>query len=154
MQKILLFLLATCALAGCNSVYVKPNTLNTDEVFYVDAGGSLMQQGTKEALVKRGYKTTVGHKRASISSTYITAEGAESKISETAIGKARYIVYVAESTSKFRPIWCALNGFWWLRFNISIADNNTGEELLHWTGRGCANSSLRLLNNILDKMEQ
>ena len=37
---------------------------------------------------------------------------------------------------------------------MSIADNATGEELLHWTGRGCANSTVRKLNKILDELEQ
>ena len=37
---------------------------------------------------------------------------------------------------------------------MSIADNVTGQELLGWSGRGCANSSVRKLNKILDKMEQ
>ena len=154
MRNLVCLLCELVVLTACNSVYMKPSTLDTDEVFYVDAGGSLMQQGVKEIMEKRGYNLTVGHKRASVSTTYITAEGTESKISETGIGKARYIVYIAESTNKFSPAWCALNGFWWTRFNVSIADNVTGQELLHWTGRGCANSSVRLLNKILDDMEK
>lgn len=154
MRNLLYLCCGAIMLTACNSVYMKPNTLDTSEVFYVDAGGSLIQQGAKEAMEKRGYNLTVGHKKASVSTTYITAEGTESKISEAQIGKARYIVYIAESSNKFRPVWCSLNGFWWTRFNVSIADNVTGQELLHWTGRGCANSSIRLLNRILDDMEK
>lgn len=154
MFRIALICMCVLSLIGCNHIYVKPNTLDPKEIFYVDSGGSQMQLGAKELMEKRGYNLTVGHKRASVSTTYITAEGAESKISEAAIGKARYIVYIAESVNKFRPVWCSLNGFWWLRFNISIADNETGQELLHWSGRGCANSSLRLLDKVLDELEK
>ena len=141
-------------LTACNHVHMKPGTLDKNDVFYVDSGGGLMQLGTKQLMAERGYNLTVGHKRASVSSTYITAEGADSRISASEVGKAKYIVFVSESASKFRPIWCSLNGFWWLRFNISIADNATGQELLHWTGRGCANSSVRKLDRILDKLEK
>lgn len=112
-----------------------------------------MQLGTKEHMEERGYKLTVGHKRASMKTTYITSESVDSIISNADIGKARYIVDISETTNKFRPFWCSLNGFWWTRFNMSIADNVTGQELLHWTGRGCVNSSVRKLDKILDKLE-
>ena len=52
------------------------------------------------------------------------------------------------------PIWCIFNGFWWWHFNVSIADNKTGEELLNWSGRGCRNSSIRKLNRYLEKLEK
>ena len=45
------------------------------------------------------------------------------------------------------------NGFWWWNFNLSITNKNTGTEILSWRGRGCANSSLRKLNDILDELE-
>lgn len=150
----LLIGLVLLGLTACNHVHMKPGTLDKNDVFYVDSGGGLMQLGTKQLMEERGYNLTVGHKRASVSSTYITAESADSRISASEVGKAKYIVFVSESVSKFRPIWCSLNGFWWLRFNVSIADNATGQELLHWTGRGCANSSLRRLDRILDKLEK
>lgn len=153
MDRFKLFFITIIILTGCNSVYLKPNTLDTSQVFYVDSGGHLMQLGTKEHMEERGYKLTVGHKRSSLSTTYITAEGTESKISESDIGKARYIMFISESVNKFRPVWCSLNGFWWTRFNLSIADNTTGQELLHWSGRGCVNSSIRKLDKILDKLE-
>ena len=154
MNKLCTSLVTIILLSGCNSVYMKPKTLDKNAVFYVDAGGFLMQQGVKETMERRGYNLTVGHKKASASTTYITAEGTESKISEAAIGTAKYVVHIAESTNKFYPVWCSLNGFWWTRFNISIADNITGQELLHWTGRGCTNSSVRLFDKILDDMEK
>lgn len=154
MFRNLMLLMMVGILGACNHVHMKPGTLDKNEVFYVDSGGNLMQLGAKQLMEKRGYYLTVGHKKSSVSSTYITAEGTDSKISESEIGKAKYIVFISESVNKFRPIWCSLNGFWWLRFNISIADNTTGEEVLHWTGRGCANSSLRKLDKILDRLEK
>ena len=154
MFRNLMLLMMVGILGACNHVHMKPGTLDKNEVFYVDSGGNLMQLGTKQLMADRGYNITVGHKKSSVSSTYITAEGTDSKISESEIGKAKYIVFISESVNKFRPIWCSLNGFWWLRFNISIADNTTGEEVLHWTGRGCANSSLRKLDKILDRLEK
>ena len=153
MNKVTAFLLSAISLSACNSVYMKPTTLDASQVFYVDSGGHLMQLGTKEHMEERGYKLTVGHKRASIKTTYITSESVDSIISNADIGTARYIVDISETTNKFRPFWCSLNGFWWTRFNMSIADNVTGQELLHWTGRGCVNSSVRKLDKILDKLE-
>ena len=154
MSKMFNFVVVAISLSACNSVYVKPNTLDPNEVFFVDAGGGLIRQGAKQAMERRGYNLTVGYKRAGVSTTYITSEGKASKMSEVSSDKARYIVYISESSSKFRPIWCSLNGFWWTRFNLSIADNITGQELLHWTGRGCTNSSIRLLERILDDLEK
>ena len=151
-KYILVFLLGI--LTACNHVHMKPGTLDKNEVFYVDSGGGLTQLGMKQLMEERGYNLTVGHKRTSVKTSYITAEGAESIISESDVGKAKYLVFISESVNKFRPVWCSLNGFWWLRFNVSITDNATGQELLHWTGRGCANSTLRKLDRILDKLEK
>ena len=61
---------------------------------------------------------------------------------------------VSERAEKFRPVWCVLNGFWWWNFNLSVVNQQTGEEILAWTGRGCANSTLRKLDRILDKLEK
>ena len=61
MRNLVCLLCGLVVLTACNSVYMKPSTLDTDEVFYVDAGGSLMQQGVKEIMEKRGYNLTVGH---------------------------------------------------------------------------------------------
>ena len=67
--------------------------------------------------------------------------------------KAKYVVYVKERKEFLRPIWCMFNGFWWWNFSVSITDRANGEEILSWRGRGCANSSLRKLNDILDELE-
>ncbi|MBR1380770.1 MAG: hypothetical protein IJ560_04280 [Alphaproteobacteria bacterium] len=141
------------AMAACNSVNIKTHSLDTTQTFYVDRGGYQMQHEIKNVLESRGYSVTVGHKRQTTNTTYIVSENPQSVISTSDIGKSRYIVQISEGTTRFMPVWCALNGFWWWRFNVSISDNVTGQELLGWAGRGCANSSLQKLNDILDKME-
>lgn len=153
LHKLFSLLLIT-NLTACNYIHMETNSLDKSDVFYVDSGGNLMQFGTKQILQERGYKTTTGHKRTNISNAYISQDGTKTKISHSEIGTARYILSTSETAEKFRPIWCSLNGFWWSRFNISITDNTTGHEILHWTGRGCINSSIRLFEKILDNMEQ
>ena len=153
MMKFIFSIFALLSVCACNSVYMQPNSLDKNEVFFADSGGELMRLKTKEYMTNQGYNLTIGHFRASISTTYITAEGTESIISNTDIAKARYIVLIKETKNKLRPIWCSLNGFWWSDFNMSIADNVTGKELLHWSGHGCINSSVKKLEQILDKME-
>ena len=154
MKNFIKLFLLIIALSACNSVHMHPNTLDATQVLYVDAGGRIMTQKFKERMEQRGYKLTVGHKRASIKTTYITSDGAESIISEADIGRARYLVFMQETKNKFRPVWCSLNGFWWTDFMVSISDNTTGHELLHWNGRGCVNSSVRKLDRILDALEK
>ena len=153
MGKIFLYLSVLFSVSACNTIYVRPNSLDKNEIIYADAGGDLMRLKTKEIMEDMGYKLTIGHHKATISTTYITAEGTESVLAATDLSKARYIVFMKESNPKFRPIWCSLNGFWWSKFNLSISDNETGQELLHWTGRGCVNSSVRKLKKILNQME-
>ena len=153
MTKVLLSIVLLLSVSACNSIYVKPNSLDKNEIVYADAGGDLMRLKTKEIMEDMGYKLTIGHHKATISTTYITAEGDESVLAATDLSKARYIVFMKEKNPKFRPVWCSLNGFWWSKFNLSISDNETGQELLHWTGRGCVNSSVRKLKKILNQME-
>ena len=154
MKPISIIAILSCAvLAGCNSMYVKPNTLDKSEVVYVERGGFQLQYAIKEHLEKRGYKITVGEKRSTIKSTYIKSNEDESILSLSDTGKARYVIQITERTPFFNPVWCIFNGFWWWNFNVSIADNKTGEELMGWSGRGCANSSLRKLDRALDELE-
>jgi hypothetical protein len=152
MRNFLFLVCGLVALGGCNSVYVKPNTLDVNQVFYADRGGYSMRRSVKESMESRGYKVVVGK----ATSNENMNDGASSIDVDKNIvpNNARYIVKVSERSETFRPVWCALNGFWWGNFNISIADQETGAELLTWRGRGCANSSVRLLNKILDDMEK
>lgn len=152
MRNFLFLVCGLVALGGCNSVYMKPNTLDVNQVFYADRGGYSMRRSVKETMESRGYKVVVGK----ATSNENMNDGASSIDVDKNIvpNNARYIVKVSERSETFRPVWCALNGFWWWNFNISIADQETGDELLTWRGRGCANSSVRLLNRILDDMEK
>lgn len=152
MRNFLFLVFGLAALGGCNSVYVKPNTLDVNQVFYADRGGYSMRRSVKETMESRGYKVVVGK----ATSNENMNDGASSIDVDKNIvpNNAHYIVKVSERSEKFRPVWCALNGFWWWNFNISIADQDTGDELLTWRGRGCANSSVRLLNRLLDDMEK
>lgn len=138
-MRLIVFIVLCLSLTGCNSVYIKPGTMDTSKVFYAPRGGYSMQRSIKQTMEERGYKVNVG-----IPKTEKTVDVPL---------KARYAVYVKERKEFLRPIWCIFNGFWWWNFNTSITDRTTGEEILTWRGRGCANSSLRKLNDILDELE-
>ena len=119
---------------------------------YADRGGYAMERSIKEALENRGYNVNVGKLRA------LHKRGGDdigfSITSSELPFDIRYIVRVDERREKFNPFWCPFNGFWWWNFNVSIADQKTGSEILSWRGRGCANSSVRKLNSILDELEK
>lgn len=144
-----IFLLTLFCLSACNSVYLKPDTLEKDSVIYADRGGYNMKRSIKQKLENRGYTVLVG-KASSINDF-----GEDDIQLDTSYvpENAKYIVKVKEKTERLAPIWCVFNGFWWWSFNVSIADQNTGEEIMSWRGRGCQNSSLRKLDDILDKLE-
>ena len=141
------FLTAFCILSvsACNSVYIKPNTLDTNALIYAQRGGFSMQRSLKEELDKRGYKTTVGILKS--------ANSADNKEFMQIPNKARYAIRVKERKEILRPLWCVFNGFWWWNFELSISDRKNGLEILSWRGRGCANSSIDKLNQILDELE-
>ena len=111
-----------------------------------------MRRSVKQTMEERGYKIIVGkaHTTKEWTDTDVDAE-LDTTLVPTS---AKYVVRVKERREIFRPLWCALNGFWWWNFNISIADQVSGEEILSWRGRGCANSSIRKLNHVLDLIEQ
>lgn len=142
----LIFILFGLILASCNSVYVKPHTLDTNAMIYAPRGGYSMQRSIKETMEKRGYDVSTG-KLIRVSEI----SGGEVYAIPTG---AKYAVNVKERTEILRPIWCAFNGFWWWSFNVSIIDRTNNNEILSWRGRGCANSSLRKLNDIFDKLEK
>ena len=136
-------------LPACNAVNVKPNTLDKSQTIYAaDRGGYTMKFAAKQALGERGYKIVVGKAKNTIGGDEFIDLVANDTLN------ARYILKVNEQAPRFSPVICAFNGFWWWRFNVSIADQKTGEELLAWTGRGCANGNLRRLNRIMDELEK
>ncbi|MBQ0013490.1 MAG: hypothetical protein KBS86_02910 [Proteobacteria bacterium] len=144
-KKLFVCIVPLC-MCACNSVYVKKNSLAPSELFYVDRGGDQLQHEIKNALEERGYHITIGRKKSTTRTTYISAD-------TNSESKARYIITINEKEPTLKPIWCVFNGFWWWRFNLSIADNETGQEILAWRGRMCANSAIRKLNRLLDDME-
>ena len=145
-------LLPVLFLTACNSVYVKPNSLDKSAVVYTQRGGYTMKRSIKEALEERGYTVVVGNLK---SGTYMDGEEFETDIEKNEIpANVRYIVKTSERREKFNPFWCPLNGFWWWNFNVSISDQKTGEEIMTWRGRGCAHSSIEKLNDILDELEK
>ena len=150
-----LILLAALLLSACNYMHVKPGTMEKDQIVYARRGGFSMERAIKESLEDRGYDVTVGTLRASgsINSDGEIAENINMN-SVRIPSNVRYAIIVDERRERFVPYWCLFNGFWWWNFNVSIADQKTGEELLSWAGRGCANSSLRKLNDALDELER
>ena len=103
-----------------------------------------MTRGIKEKLEEHGFTVNVGN---------LKNESSIDVDKFTVPKNTRYVVRVSEQTETFIPYWCIFNGFWWWRFNVSIADQKTGEEILSWRGRGCQNSSLRKLDRFLDELE-
>ena len=150
-MKFLSMILTLILLAACNSVYFQPNSIEPTQVFYADRGGYGMRKSIKQKMDERGYNVIVG---TAVSSRDATTNAESIEIDSAVVpDNARYIVKVSERREKFNPFWCPFNGFWWWNFNISIADQKTGTELLAWRGRACQNSALRMLDDILDEME-
>ena len=141
-------IVALClSLTACNSVYLKPGTLDKSQLVYTPRGGATMQRSLKEILETRGYKIYVGQLKSVV-------ERNKSDLERYSQSKnIRYSVIIDEKDAILRPIWCIFNGFWWWRFSLAISDRQTGTEILSWRGRGCANSSLDKLNDILDELE-
>lgn len=144
------FLTAFCILlvSACNSVYMKPATMEPKTIVHVDPAGTGVERSIKEVLEKRGYDVRIGKQRKIGNSNLTSSDVVELP------AKTRYIVRAGYSNESFMPVWCAFNGFWWWRFSLSITDQKDGKEILSWRGRGCQNSSLRKLDDILDKLEK
>ncbi|MDE6481729.1 MAG: hypothetical protein K2L25_02825 [Alphaproteobacteria bacterium] len=152
MRNTIFLTAATILLAGCNSIHVSPGTMTPAETVYADRGGYTMRRSIKIELERRGYNVVVGK---AISNRDWSDGGSDLEIETSRVpNQARYYIKVKERDEKFRPIWCVFNGIWWWNFNVSIADQSTGKELMTWRGRGCADSSMRLLRRTLDKMER
>ena len=143
MFRTIIILSVILPLAACNSVYVKPNSYDTSKQIFVPRGGFSMQRSIKLAMQNRDYKIYNG-RLTRISKSSESYEFPSS---------VQYSVRVDERSEIFRPIWCMFNGFWWWNFNVSIVEQKTGTEILSWRGRGCQNSSLRKLDELLETME-
>ena len=135
------------ALAGCNSVNIKPGTLDKSETIFADRGGYSMKHALKQELEERGHKVIVGKFVDGASNEEFSWEKSDPM-------GARYVVRVQERAPRFSPLICLFNGWRWWVFNVSIADQKTGEELLAWTGRGCASANVRRLRRLMDEVEK
>ena len=147
-MRVFVFFLSVLMLTGCNSIYMKPHTLDTNAVIYAPRGGYSMQRSIKQTMEERGYKIHVGTLKTEKQSDDLDMQTYEIP------NNAKYVVYVKERKEFLRPIWCVFNGFWWWNFNASITEKKTGNEIMSWRGRGCQNSSIRKLNAILDELEK
>ena len=67
-------ILSLLGLAACNSVYVKPNSLNPDQKIFVPRGGYSMKRSVKLALQNRNYNVHVGRLTKSSESSDIDFE--------------------------------------------------------------------------------
>lgn len=151
MFRNLMLLMMVGILGACNHVHMKPGTLDKTHDIYTTRGGNNMRQATKERMEQRGYNIKIGKVKST--NNIIETDIADYERFEIP-ANAEYLLTISEREEKFRPIWCALNGFWWWNFNVSIVNQQSGEEILTWRGRGCANSSLRKLDKILDRLEK
>ncbi|MCL2737791.1 MAG: hypothetical protein FWE17_02935, partial [Alphaproteobacteria bacterium] len=137
-----LVMLPIIFLSACNHMHVKPGTMTPDSTVFAVRGGYSMRMHAKERLEMRGYAVKVGRLR-----DFTDGDDME-RHTDVIPNNAKYTVIIRERPERFRPLYCFFNGFWWWNFNVSIAEQATGEELLVWAGRGCANSSLRRLDRV------
>ncbi len=134
-------------LSACNSVYLTPRSLDKNALIYTPRGGFTIQRSIKQVMDERGYKTHSGKLKV------VVERNKHDEEIYTSSKYVRYAVRMDERKEILRPIWCMFNGFWWWNFEISISDRKIGKEIMTWRGRGCQNSSLRKLNEILDELE-
>lgn len=116
-------------------------------MIYTPRGGFTIQRSIKQVMDERGYKTHSGKLKVVIEKNIKDDE------IYTSSKNVRYSVRMQERKEILRPLWCMFNGFWWWNFEISISDRKIGKEIMSWRGRGCQNSSLRKLNDILNELE-
>ena len=144
-MRLLLLFLFVFGLTGCNSIYLKPGTLDKSQMVYAPRAGFSMARSIKQIMEERGYDVSTGK--------LIRVSEISGKETYQIPKNAKYAINVDERNELLRPIWCIFNGFWWWNFNVSIINRANNDEILSWRGRGCQNSSLRKLNAVLDKLE-
>ena len=159
MKNLFLSILSAATLGACNFVNLKPDSMDKSETIFALYGGYQMRHAVKQELENRGWDVTVGRKRGAVSmggSEYESAGFANMDPMD-----ARYIIQVREITPgrgvtifQLDPFICVFNGFHWWIFNVSIADQETGEELLSWSGRGCMNGNIRRFNRYMNRLEK
>lgn len=147
-------------LGACNTIDMKPHSLDSTKKVYVDTNGETMRYYLKDEMEKRGYQVTVGHKHTVQNTTANFSGDKEGHILTSDIGNARYVATVNEyDVGQYMNILgrfpvCVFNGWKWVDFNVSIADNETGEEILYWSGMGCKETVKSNLIDVLDKLQK
>ena len=144
-MRLLFLIVFVMGLTGCNSIYLKPETLDKSQMVYAPRAGFSMARSIKQIMEERGYDVSTGK--------LIRVSEISGKETYQIPKNAKYAINVDERNELLRPIWCIFNGFWWWNFNVSIINRANNDEILSWRGRGCQNSSLRKLNAVLDKLE-
>nr|MBQ0090988.1 hypothetical protein [Candidatus Enterousia merdequi] len=107
----------------------------------------------------RGYNVTVG-KKTQVNKVDYAFNEANAAVSTTSTDGARYVATINEYPnteymivlSRF-PL-CMFNGWSWWDFSLSIADNQTGKEILNWSGMGCKGTVKSDLKRLLDELEK
>lgn len=151
-------LVALASLAACSSVAIRPHSLDKTQKIYVDTNGERMRMAFKNELENRGYNVTVGTKTQVENINYVYSEPS-AIVSTTKLNGARYVATIQENpVSPYmivlgRPI-CMFNGWKWWDFSVSIADNQTGKEILNWSGMGCKGTTISKLEDLLDELEK
>ncbi|MBO4672283.1 MAG: hypothetical protein J5608_01355, partial [Alphaproteobacteria bacterium] len=59
-MRVFSFVLLAFVLTGCNSIYLKPHTLDTKQTIFAFPGGYSMKRSIKETMDERGYNLDVG----------------------------------------------------------------------------------------------
>ena len=111
-MKKFLILFSVLSLCACNSVYMKPGTMEPNTVVHAKPLGYGIKRAIKEQLEKRGYDVRVGKLKRAYANDASEHETLELP------GNVKYVVRVSENTEYFMP-WCIFNGFWWWRFSVS-----------------------------------
>lgn len=138
-------------LTACNYMAIKPGTMDPNSNIYIRRGGGLINLGVKETLEESGHTISAGKIRAN---RILDDESGLSDDYARIPSNVNYVVTIKERGQSFQPLWCFFNGFWWLKYDMSIIDNRDGRELLLWTGMGCLNSTMRKWNRALNGLEK
>lgn len=135
-------------LTSCTNLMIKPDSINPrNRTIYTQRGGDGMLYRAKTILADRGWDLKVGKAKGDINSDGLDIESV--KIDSN----THYYMKVKRYKLWFVPLYCMFNGGEFWVYNVSIANNQTGEELLIWDDYGCADSSAKRFNELLDILE-
>ncbi len=73
MKSTFLYIATALLLSACNSISLKPGTMEKGSVVYTDRGGYTMRRSIKDELERRGYTVLVGTVKNTKSSVLISS---------------------------------------------------------------------------------